>query len=140
MKLYILDTDHLTYLRTGHSEVTAHVAAVSSALIAVTIVTVDEQLTGWYTQLRKARDPDKLAWAYDGLFQVVDGVKKVAVLPFTLPACQRYFTLRKQLPHLGKMDLAIAAIVLEAGGILVTRNKGDFQQVPQLVFEDWTKP
>ena len=82
----------------------------------------------------------KLAWAYDGLFQVVEALKVFTVLPFSVSAAQRYFGLRKQLPRLGKMDLAIAATVLEIGGVLATRNWGDFQQVPGLVLEDWSKP
>jgi tRNA(fMet)-specific endonuclease VapC len=140
MSLHILDTDHLTLFHTGHPEVVAHVFATPAHQLAVTIITVDEQLTGWYTQLRKARDPLKLAWAYDGLFQVVESLKVLTVVPFSLPAAQRFFALRKQLPRLGKLDLAIAAIVLEVSGTLVTRNWTDFQQVPGLILEDWSKP
>lgn len=139
MSLHILDTDHPTLFRAGHPEVVAHVAATPAPQIAVTIITVDEQLTGWYTQLRKARDPVKLARAYNGLFQVVESLKVFTVVPFSLAAAQRYFALRRQLPRLGKMDLAIAATVQEVNGILVTRNWSDFQQVPGLLLEDWSK-
>jgi len=140
MSLHILDTDHLTLFRAGHPQVAAHVSATPAPQIAVTIITVDEQLTGWYTQLRKARDPVKLAWAYERLYQVVESLKVFTVVPFSLAAAHRYFALRKQLPRLGKMDLAIAATVLEVSGILVTRNWSDFQQVPGLLLEDWSKP
>jgi tRNA(fMet)-specific endonuclease VapC len=89
MSLHILDTDHLTLFRAGHPEVVAHVAAIPASQIAVTIITVDEQLTGWYTQVRKARDPIKLASAYDGLFQVVESLKVFTVVPFSLQ-CGRF--------------------------------------------------
>ena len=140
MSLFILDTDHLTLFQHGHREVMTRVAATPTTQVAITILTVDEQLTGWYSQVRKARDPVKLARAYGGLSAVVDAIKRFEVLSFSLPAAHRYFALKKQLPRLSKMDLAIAATVLEANDILVTRNWGDFQQVPGLALDDWSKP
>lgn len=138
MSLYVLDTDHVSLFRYGHTAVVARVEATPVEQLATTIITIEEQLSGWYTQVRKARDADKLARAYAGLFQVVEGAATMRVLPFTAAAVQRYLELRKRLPRLGKLDLSIAAIVLENAGILVTRNRGDFDQVPGLVIEDWS--
>jgi len=39
----------------------------------------------------------------------------------------------------GDNDLAIADITLSVSGILVTQNIVDFQRVPNLSLEDWTK-
>jgi tRNA(fMet)-specific endonuclease VapC len=128
MSLYILDTDHFTLYRYGHETVTQRV------------VTIEEQLTGWYTQVRKARNAEKLTRAYAGLFQVTEAIRRTQVLPFTAEAVARYLELRKQLPRVGKLDLAIAAIVLEMKGTVVTRNRNDFKQVPNLQIDDWTVP
>ena len=36
-----------------------------------------------------------------------------------------------------KMDLRIAAVALENGGVLVSRNLRDFRRIPNLTVEDW---
>ena len=140
MSLYGLDTDHLSLYRYGHPEVSARIEATPAAQLAVTIITIEEQLRAWYTQVRRARDRDRLARAYQGLFEVAETSKYIRVLPFTSRAVARYLDLRNQLPRLGKMDLAIAAIALENDGIVVTRNRRDFEQVPHLQLEDWSQP
>ena len=68
MSLYILDTDHFTLYRYEHETVTRRVEAVPADQLAITIVTIEEQLTGWYTQIRKARNAEKLIRACSGLF------------------------------------------------------------------------
>jgi tRNA(fMet)-specific endonuclease VapC len=140
MSLYVLDTDHLSLYRYGHPEVSARIEATPADQLAVTIITIEEQLRAWYTQVRRARDRDRLARAYQGLFEVAETSKYIRVLPFTSHAVERYFDLRSQLPRLGKMDLAIAAIALEYDGIVVTRNRRDFEQVPDLQLDDWSQP
>jgi tRNA(fMet)-specific endonuclease VapC len=39
--------------------------------------------------------------------------------------------------NVGVKDLRIAAITLEHGGILVTRNVSDFQRIPNLTIANW---
>ncbi len=61
MSLYILDTDHLTLHRYGHPEVTARVHSTPAEQLAMTIISIEEQLTGWYSLFRKSRDLERLA-------------------------------------------------------------------------------
>jgi tRNA(fMet)-specific endonuclease VapC len=140
MSLYVLDTDHLSLYRYGHLEVSAHIEATPADQLVVTIITIEEQPRAWYTQVRRSRDRDQLARAYQGLFEVAETSKFIRVLPFTSGAVERYLDLRRQLPRLGKMDLSIAAIALEYDGIVVTRNRRDFEQVSHLQLEDWSQP
>lgn len=51
----------------------------------------------------------------------------------------RYESLRKAHRNVGKNDLRIAAIALEHSAIVVTRNAHDFNQIPGLTIEDWSK-
>ena len=88
MSLYVLDTDHLSLYRYGHPEVSAHIEATPADQLAVTIITIEEQLRAWYTQIRRARDRDQLARAYQGLFEVAETSKYIRVLPFTSRAIE----------------------------------------------------
>jgi tRNA(fMet)-specific endonuclease VapC len=51
---------------------------------------------------------------------------------------QRWEQLRKAKIKIGRMDLRIAAVVLDHKAILVSRNLVDFQKVPGLQIEDWS--
>ncbi len=94
MSLYVLDTDHQSLYRYGHEEVTARLEAIPAHQLAVTVITIEEQMRSWYTQVRRARDADSLARVYRGLFEVAETSKLIRVLPFTRPAVERYLELR----------------------------------------------
>ena len=66
--------------------------------------------------------------------------RKLPVLPFSRAAVDRYLSLKKTLPRLGKHDLAIASIALESNATVVSRNRQDFEQVQNLRIEDWSVP
>jgi len=139
MNLFVLDTDILTLFQRGTSTILARVAQYSSSEIAISVVTVEEQLSGWYTQLRKAKGPEKLAWAYRRLAANVRLLARLRILDYEEAALDRYEALKRLRLKVRKMDLQIAATALEHGGTVVTRNVRDFQQVPGLRIEDWSK-
>jgi tRNA(fMet)-specific endonuclease VapC len=138
MNLYVLDTDTLSLYQSGHPAVCERCAAVPEQLLALTIISVEEQFLGWHTRLLRARDTDELAQVYQRFTEFVRFVRRLQILSFTAAAAARYERLKGLKLNVGKMDLRIAGIALETGAVVVTRNKRDFQRVPGLLIEDWT--
>ena len=139
MSFYLLDTNTLQLYQEKHPRVVSRVLAVAPSERAISVVTVEEQLSGWYTQLRQAKGPEKLAWAYRRLAETVRFLARIEIVDFDEPAIHRCEQLKKLKIKIRKMDMRIAAIVLERGAILVTCNVRDFHLVPDLQIEDWSK-
>src|SRR5688572_8642913 len=118
MTRYVLDTDILTLLRRQHATVLQHVNAHPPADLAITVITVEEQLSGWYTQVRRAKRKDALAQAYQNLTETAAFLGKLQILSFTESAIDRYEQLKLLKLTIGKKDLRIAAITQENGSIL----------------------
>lgn len=129
---FVLDTDCLTHYIYGHPQLTARIGAQPRE-VALTVVTVQELFTGWYRMILKARPRA----AHQNLADSVDVVRDFPILTFTDAAMDRYEQLRALRINVGKMVLRIAAIVLDAGATLVTRDRRDFDRVPGLVLDDW---
>ncbi len=139
MSLHVLDTDTLSLLQDGHPAVVARVATCAAEDLAITVVSVEEQLSGWYRRLRRAKKPEELAKVYDRLTKAVRSLSRLPILSFSEAAIHRCKGLQASKLNVRKMDLCIAAIVLEARAIVVTRNVRDFKRVPNLLVEDWSK-
>ena len=56
MSLYILDTDHLTLYQMGHHRLMHNILRRLADQLAITVITVEEQLTGWQRALRQANN------------------------------------------------------------------------------------
>ena len=139
MSLFVLDTDMVTLLQRGQAKVVNRCAAQRSEELAITVISLEEQLTGWYSLLRKTNKPDELVTAYQSLADSAVFLTRLQILPFTLPGIARFQHLAGLKLNVGRMDLRIAAIVLDHQGSLVTRNVRDFARVPGLVLEDWSQ-
>jgi len=61
MSLHVLDTNTLVLFQEGHGEVCRRVLSHPIDELATTAITVEEQLSGWYTLLRRAKDAGQLA-------------------------------------------------------------------------------
>lgn len=140
MSIYILDTDTVSLYQHGHSLVCAAVLDHAGSDVVITVMTVEEQLSGWYSELRRAKKAAVLAAVYQRMANTVGFYAKLPILSFTEPAISRYESLKRLKLSIGKTDLRIAAIALEqADAVVVTRNGRDFRRVPGLQIEDWSK-
>jgi tRNA(fMet)-specific endonuclease VapC len=139
--VWILDTDHLTLFLQGHLWVMERFATRPVGEVVISIVTAEEQLWGRLSAIRKASQATervRLLRAYHKLHQTVDDLIQFEILDFTETADLAYQTFRQQKIRIGTQDLRIASIALSVGGIVVTRNRRDFEQVPGLAIEDWS--
>lgn len=138
MSLFVLDTDTLVLFQQGHEAVCRRVLSIPIEQLAVTVITVEEQVSGWYTLLRRVKNPDDLARAYQRLADTVAMLSRFRILSFTRPAIDRFEELKRRKLGVKHMDLRIAAIALENSGVLVTRNRRDFEPIAQIEIEDWS--
>jgi tRNA(fMet)-specific endonuclease VapC len=139
MSLFVLDTDTLVLFQEGHDVVCGRVLARPIDELAITVISIEEQLSGWYTLLRRAKSTEKLARAYQRLADAVALLSQFRILSFTEPAIARFQHMKAQKLGVKHMDLRIAAITMEHGGTLVTRNTRDFQPIAKLALADWSR-
>jgi tRNA(fMet)-specific endonuclease VapC len=140
--MYILDTDHLSFIQRNGKEgkkILARLAILDNPEVAVTVITYEEQVRGRLSFLSKVKTIDRQVLAYQGLEQLVLDYQSIVIVPFNRIAVLEHQRLRKSYPRLGNMDLKIAAITLtNEKAILLTRNESDFRQISELQIEDWS--
>jgi tRNA(fMet)-specific endonuclease VapC len=139
MSRFLLDTDTLSLLEQGHEAVLQRVNSHAAADIAVSAITIQEQMQGFLAVLGRARTHQQTARAYDMLVgRLLPVWTRFAAVSFTEPAILHFEQLRAMKLNIGMMDLRIAAVALENGLTVVTRNQRDINRVPGLATEDWS--
>jgi tRNA(fMet)-specific endonuclease VapC len=138
MAAFVLDTDTLTLFQRRHAAVCRRVYAHAVAGVAVSAVTVEEQLLGWLTVVRAARTPVDQVRASQLLPKLVESWAAFPILPTTATALPILDRLARSRLNVGGYDLRIAAAALDIGAAVVTRNRRDFGRVPGLVVVDWS--
>lgn len=140
--MFILDTDHLTFLERGRSveaeRLKARLKTLDDAEVVVTIVSFEEQTRGWLAYLARARTLARQVDAYARLRRLVENYRGIPLLDFDAAAAAQFQQLSRLRLRIGTMDLKIAAIALAHDATLISRNLDDFRKVPGLRVEDWT--
>jgi tRNA(fMet)-specific endonuclease VapC len=139
----ILDSDLLSILQRRSepecAQLEYRLSQISDDDVFTTIVTFQEQMRGWLAVLHKARTDKRLLLAYAELQSMLRDFCHLNILPFETAALSEFKRLRRQKIRIGTMDLRIASIALAAQSTLLSRNLRDFQKVPGLIVEDWTR-
>ncbi len=140
--MILLDTDHATFLKYPEGERGTRLmerlkARPSGQVVAVSIITVEEQMRGWLASIAKERLSRRQVVAYTELARLFEYFRLFHVAQFDERAADQFDTLRSAKIRLGTMDLKIAAIALVNNALLVTANRRDFERVPGLRVENW---
>lgn len=140
--MILLDTDHITLLKYPDSERGSRLverlkSRPSGVVLAVSIVTVEEQMRGWLASVAKERLARRQVMAYTELAQLFDYFRSFKITLFDERAADQFDALRVAKIRLGTMDLKIAAIALTNNALLLTANRRDFEKVPGLRVENW---
>lgn len=140
---HILDTDHLSILErrmgTDYAVLVAAISAHAVGDVGMAVVTIHEQVLGCNAYIATARNPTEFLRGYKLLDAAIEACRTFPTVPFDSAALAVLDDLKSRKVRLKPMDLRIAATALANNLILVTRNVSDFNRVPGLQTEDWTK-
>jgi len=141
--MVILDTDHLTVIQRraepAYSRLRARLSKLPPSTIQTTIISFEEQMRGWLAVIASARKQPKEVAAYKRLQTLLRFFNEIPVLDYTQAEAAQFEKLKRTKLRAGSMDLKIAAIALTQDAMLLTSNLKDFQKVPNLRAEDWTR-
>jgi tRNA(fMet)-specific endonuclease VapC len=138
--LIVLDTDVLTLIQRRSSrqfESLADYLDAQATEVAVTIVSLEEQIRGWMAFISKSKSASAQVLPYRKLHDLVEDFQSRPILDFDQESAARFEQLLKNRIRVGTMDLKIAAITIENDATLVTQNRKDFARVPDLKLSDW---
>ncbi|NEQ83747.1 MAG: type II toxin-antitoxin system VapC family toxin, partial [Moorea sp. SIO2I5] len=130
MTIYILDTDHLSLYGRNHPVLISRLLA-SQVELTTTAINVEEQLRGRLAQVAEAKDGIMLSNAYQRLVETVMLLSE-NTLQYNQKSRDTYQALKSQRIRVGTQDLRIGSIALAYQGIILTRNRRDFEKIPGL--------
>lgn len=141
--MFLLDTDHISVLqrRSGADFVRLkmRMSRRHPTQIYVPIISFHEQMIGWHGYIQRATTARDVAFGYEMLDRALGDFAGRQIATFDAAAAAEFESLRAQRVRIGTMDLRIGAIALTRRFTLLSRNLVDFQKMPGLVVEDWTR-
>lgn len=136
-----LDSDILGLALLGKEPYASRALAIPIHDRGIPIVVAEELLRGRLDQVRKAgagKSKLTLAGAYTYLESTLTMLRGGVYLSFTNAADKLVASWRAARIRVKPMDMRIAAIAVDTGATLVTRNARDFNLIPGLKLDVWT--
>jgi len=134
----IMDSDHTSVLKYRDSDRYNRLVArlaLADEPVGTTIITAEEHMRGWLATIAKERKAVRQVRPYLELLDLFRFFSGLPLLPFDEPAAHLFDTFSRI--RIGAMDRKIAAIAIVNDALLLTANRADFEQVPNLRFENW---
>ncbi len=94
MSISILDTDTLTLLQWDRLEIVGRFLEAPPNDVGVTIISVQEQFTGWLAAVNRVKNDQDLAFAYQRLTDNVRLLSGMRIFTYSEAAIRRYHTLQ----------------------------------------------
>jgi len=133
MAIFLLDTDMLSLYQRNHPQVLTAINNHSTDQLCVSTITLEELIGGWSALARSAKTPQADEHASMLLAAIVVSWNRFAIAPMTATARTQFDQLVGATLNVKHNDLRIAAIALQLGATIVTRNRRDFARVPGLL-------
>lgn len=130
--MYLLDTNICIYIiREKPASVLTRFRKIKPGDIGISVITLSELEYGVENSSNPVRNREAL-----DLF-----VLPLVVFSLTVPVAEEYGRIRHatRKNQIGAYDLLIAAHAIQLGITLVTNNTREFQRIPGLRCENWTK-
>jgi tRNA(fMet)-specific endonuclease VapC len=137
--MYLLDTDTVTHLHSGNTNVINRLENLQDEEVAIMIVTKIEILRGRIDYLLKAFSGSYLLKAQELFSRSETLLNQLLVILIDPNAANQFDRLKdiSKFRKIGRSDLLIASIALANQAWLVTRNLRHFRQIPHLFLENW---
>ena len=137
--MIVFDTDHVSVLQLKRGDrlnrLVARMALTIGEKFQIPIVAVEETMRGWMTSIAKERHARRQIGPYRELGQLFGFFARFEFADFDERAVALFDTMGSI--QIGRSDRKIAAIAIANDALLLTANRRDFDQVPNLRFENW---
>jgi tRNA(fMet)-specific endonuclease VapC len=135
------DTDVLVEIFRGNPTFTERAGGISPSEQTVPVVVVEEIVRARLNAIRQAEAGNSrisLPRAYELFARSLEELRHFAVLPFTVEAETLFHEFRGRKIRVATHDLRIGAICIAHRVKLASRNRRDFDRIPELDVEYWT--